>query len=144
VLTPPTALSFSVSKVGCVLAGCCYGRPTDGWWGVALEHMHTRTVETTVPVRFLEMGAAAAMGALALLLLTRPRPRWRLREGTIFAAFLTAAALARFGFGFLRGGYEIRMGSLDAVQWGGLVLGLLGAGLLGFLLATRKRSEAGS
>lgn len=140
ILTPTTALCFAVSKAGCLLAGCCYGRPTDGWLQVTMRHLHTRAIEPTVPVRFLEMGLSAVIAAVALWALLRPPAGWRLRDGTIFAAFALVAALARFASGFLRGDYEVTLGSLHAVQWGALVLAMASGASLAFLIATRSRT----
>jgi phosphatidylglycerol:prolipoprotein diacylglycerol transferase len=140
VLVPPTALGFAVSKVGCLLAGCCYGRPWDSPLAVTIAHMHTRALESTVPVRLLEMGFSLVLAGLALWALLAPRPGLRLRDGSIFAAYLAAASLARFLFGFLRGGYEIAIGGLHAVQWGALVLAGAGAAALVALFVTRDRS----
>ena len=33
-LMPSVALAQGFGRIGCFLAGCCYGRPTDAWWGV--------------------------------------------------------------------------------------------------------------
>ncbi|MCC7440559.1 MAG: prolipoprotein diacylglyceryl transferase [Bdellovibrionales bacterium] len=34
-ITPPSAFLIAFFKIGCLLAGCCYGRPTqDAWWAV--------------------------------------------------------------------------------------------------------------
>ena len=137
VLTAPTALGFAVSKAGCVLAGCCYGRPTDGWLHVTMPHLHTSAIERTVPVRFLEMGLSAALAALALRALLRARGP-RLRDGTIFSAYVLVASLARFASGYLRGDYEIVLGPLHAVQWGALALAIAAGASLAALIATRR------
>jgi phosphatidylglycerol:prolipoprotein diacylglycerol transferase len=140
-LSPVTAVVFALSKVGCVLAGCCYGRPTGAPWGFEIAHMHLAGIERTVPVRFIEMGISLAIGAVALVLLLRAPTRWRLRDGTIYAFFLAASSVARFLAGFLRGGYEVRLGPLDAVQWGSLGLAVAGTALGAALLATRGPSR---
>ena len=36
VLTPALALSHAFGRLGCLGAGCCYGRPTGSWFGVRL------------------------------------------------------------------------------------------------------------
>jgi phosphatidylglycerol:prolipoprotein diacylglycerol transferase len=140
VLAAPTALGFTASKAGCILAGCCYGRPTDGWLHVTMSHLHTSAIEPTVPVRFLEMGVGLVLAALALLLLERPPAALRLRDGTIFAGFALLASLARFGSGYLRGDYEVVLGPLHAVQWGALAIAAIAGGSLAFLVATRVRA----
>jgi hypothetical protein len=102
-----------------------------------MPHLHTKAIEPTVPVRFLEMGLAAALAALGLWALLRPPAR--LRDGTIFAFTVLVLSLARFASGHLRGDYEVALGPLHAVQWGALVLAAASAAAIAILIATRRR-----
>jgi len=38
---PALALGQAVGRMGCFMAGCCYGRPTDLPWGIVFSHPHT-------------------------------------------------------------------------------------------------------
>ena len=38
---PALALGQAVGRIGCFMAGCCYGRPTDLPWGIIFSHPHT-------------------------------------------------------------------------------------------------------
>ncbi len=33
-LAVPLAIGYSITRIGCLLAGCCYGKITHGWWGI--------------------------------------------------------------------------------------------------------------
>jgi phosphatidylglycerol:prolipoprotein diacylglycerol transferase len=35
---PALALGQGLGRIGCFMAGCCYGKPTDAWWGVVFTH----------------------------------------------------------------------------------------------------------
>ncbi|MGD2125838.1 MAG: prolipoprotein diacylglyceryl transferase [Desulfobacteraceae bacterium] len=35
---PGLALGQGLGRIGCFMAGCCYGKPTDVWWGVVFSH----------------------------------------------------------------------------------------------------------
>ena len=35
---PALALGQGLGRIGCFMAGCCYGKPTDSWWGVVFTH----------------------------------------------------------------------------------------------------------
>lgn len=35
---PGLALGQGIGRIGCYMAGCCYGRPTDAVWGVVFRH----------------------------------------------------------------------------------------------------------
>ena len=47
-------LGHSIGRVGCFMAGCCYGRPTDSWIGVSFidpatgEHMAEKVIPTNL------------------------------------------------------------------------------------------------
>jgi phosphatidylglycerol:prolipoprotein diacylglycerol transferase len=36
--SPGVALGQSIGRIGCFMAGCCYGKPTDLPWGVVFTH----------------------------------------------------------------------------------------------------------
>lgn len=36
--SPAVALGQSIGRIGCFMAGCCYGKPTDLKWGVIFSH----------------------------------------------------------------------------------------------------------
>jgi phosphatidylglycerol---prolipoprotein diacylglyceryl transferase len=37
VMCPPLVIAHAFGRLGCLGAGCCYGRPTDSWWGIRLH-----------------------------------------------------------------------------------------------------------
>lgn len=39
IIAPFVALGYSIVRVGCFLAGCCYGKPTDLPWGVVFPFL---------------------------------------------------------------------------------------------------------
>lgn len=84
------------TRVGCLLNGCCSGRPTDGRLGVRLPD-HAGRWERRYPVALLEMASSALLltGAFAILDLGAPR-------GTIFGYGLAGYACARVALDRLR------------------------------------------
>lgn len=40
------AIAHCVGRLGCLFAGCCYGRPTDAWYGIYLPAVGERVVPT--------------------------------------------------------------------------------------------------
>ena len=120
VLAPVTAFAFAASKVGCLLAGCC---------GAA---------DPRVPLQVIEMAIAIALGVAALAAIFRAPASWRLRDGTVYAAWMLASSVARFATGFARGGYEVRLGPLHAVQWGAAAIAIASVAALAWLVASRR------
>ncbi len=88
VLVPAGLLSLAIGRLGCFLAGCCYGRPASLPWAVVFPALG--------PPSRHPLQLYSAMGDL-LVLLTLPR-RARV-PGTI-------ARHGCFGFGVLRAGLE--------------------------------------
>lgn len=77
------------TRIGCLLNGCCSGRPTDSWLGLNLPN--ERGVWTRrIPTQCLE-------AALALILLAGAAAAWRFAPfpGAVFLAVMGAYALGR-------------------------------------------------
>lgn len=91
-------LGHAIGRLGCLAAGCCYGRHTDLPWGVALAGDPSRH-----PTQIYESLANAAIAAVVLRAgLPRVQDgRWR--RGAAFLLYVALYAAARFGVEFLRG-----------------------------------------
>lgn len=55
-MLPALVLGHAIGRIGCFLAGCCFGRPTDHFWGIYL-HDHYRH-----PTQLIEALALFMMG----------------------------------------------------------------------------------
>ncbi|HEY3359881.1 MAG TPA: prolipoprotein diacylglyceryl transferase family protein [Polyangia bacterium] len=98
-VAPAVPVGQALGRVGCLLAGCCHGRPAEGAWAEPFGGRH--------PVQLYEAAGLLALAA-GLLLLERRRPR----PFTVALAYLAGYAVLRFGLELLRG---------DAIR--GFVLG---------------------
>lgn len=98
-LVPALALGHGIGRIGCFLAGCCYGKPTDLFWGIYL-HDHYRH-----PTQLIE-----AIGLLVLglfLFYSKKSPK------ILFGIYLLSYGVLRFFVETLRG-------DLVRGQWGPL------------------------
>lgn len=125
IAAPSLALGHGIGRIGCFLAGCCYGRPVGeglGFLGVSFPHVHKESGETflsfawrdhldaglispdaagSLPVYPTQLFESAAnfliFGTLLFL--------WRKRafSGQIFVFYLLFYGAARFLIEFLRG-----------------------------------------
>jgi phosphatidylglycerol:prolipoprotein diacylglycerol transferase len=86
---------LAVAKTGCLLHGCCYGRPTEAWFGLNLPDHHG-VWRRRIPTQLLE-GA----WSLALLALLVPLGA-SLRPGMLFCLAVAGYAAPRFIFQSLR------------------------------------------
>ena len=126
--------ALAVARVGCLVAGCCFGTPTDGWWGVTYAggsfahgfHLAHGIVPAgaalphavhAVPL----YDVAFALVGLALL----PALSRRLRAaGSLCWTTVGAYAVFRFAQDFVREG-ELAVAGLTRIQW--LALGATAA-----------------
>jgi phosphatidylglycerol:prolipoprotein diacylglycerol transferase len=85
------------ARVGCLLNGCCAGRPTESRFGLILPDSRGVRVRR-VPTQILEAGTAAGLLLVDLLVLGSHRAP----PGFVFAGSLGTYALARLFFQPLR------------------------------------------
>jgi len=103
---PMLALTLATVRIGCLSAGCCYGKPTDAWPGMVLPDIHGVWVNR-YPTRIISMIANIL---IALLLLGFERytrrhlhkPRGWPFPGLLFLLYLELYAIQRFFFEFWR------------------------------------------
>ena len=129
-----TGLTFALVRAGCFLAGCDYGMPTAGVWGVrfppgslaAIDHLRRGFVPPgapSLPVHPTQL-YEAALGLCAALAAAVPIARGR-RDGTAFATFLSIYAAGRFAIELLRG--DLDRGAalgLSTAQWVSLAIAI--------------------
>ncbi len=138
-------LFLAFGRIGCLMAGCCHGRP--GWWGVCYREEHAAAGFTPhylgirlIPIQALEslwVSATVATGS-ALVLAGSP-------PGAALAWCLVTYSAGRFAFEFWRGDPErpYWLGFSEA-QWTsvGLVWCVAGAELLSPGLAEMRALRA--
>jgi phosphatidylglycerol:prolipoprotein diacylglycerol transferase len=107
----PLGLGFG--RLGCLMAGCCFGAPSDAPWAIAFpwrsaasdeqfrDHLLASPKMWSLPVHPTQLYESAASLAIAAtcLLWVHGRKRY---DGQVFAAFLALYAVARFLLEFLR------------------------------------------
>jgi len=101
VLAPAVMLGIGITRLGCFLSGCCFGKPTDLPWGVHFPA--TCLASTTFGGLALHpsqlYASLIAFAAFAFLLLAERRP---VPPGTTFGRFLVIYGVARFLLEFTR------------------------------------------
>lgn len=122
-------------RIGCFLAGCCFGTPTNAPWAVWYTHPATLAPRDCWIHPAQLYSAALFFGLFGLLYLLRKRP---LRAGSIGLIYLIGASSERFVIDFWRGD-QIAAPLFSVNQWVALVLGL-GALILLIYRTTRHGS----
>lgn len=111
-MSPVGAVNHFFGRLGCLAAGCCYGRPTESAIGVefpsssiafqTLKHVHPQLVVDNhtvalIPTQLIEaLFELGLAGVLTVLLLRKLRP------GAVFGFYASGYAAFRFGIEFFR------------------------------------------
>ena len=136
-LVPAVPLFHAFGRVGCFLAGCCYGIPAPaGWWGVTFSQaLLAPNGVALVPVQLYE-----AAGCLLLFLLLDRLARRGWSGGQLLPVYLSLYGAFRFLLEFLRGeGARGFWGPLSTSQW--VALATLAAALPVLLWQQSKRNH---
>ncbi|MGE0404804.1 MAG: prolipoprotein diacylglyceryl transferase [Candidatus Korobacteraceae bacterium] len=134
---PGLALGHAIGRIGCFAAGCCFGRPTDSWWGVVFHSPIANQVSGTPlnvalhPTQLLE--AAVELANFFLLAWMVPRKKF---EGQVIGSYLFLYGIARFFMEFLRGDPD--RGSVFGGAMSGTQLISIGMVILGGILWMRR------
>ncbi|MCE2515515.1 MAG: prolipoprotein diacylglyceryl transferase [Acidobacteria bacterium] len=142
---PGIALGQAVGRLGCLLAGCCYGRPTDLPWGITFTNtLAAANVGTPLdislhPTQLYE--SAATLGILGALLLLERRGGGF--AGRTFWTYLLLYPIARFVIELYRGDPRgMAFGLLPTSQFVSLILVPLSAVMLVVLWRRHREAQA--
>ncbi|MEI7482293.1 MAG: prolipoprotein diacylglyceryl transferase [Elusimicrobiota bacterium] len=102
---PALALAHGFGRIGCFMAGCCYGRPSPGSFGVAFTDPLSEIPQAYLgvplyPTQLIEAAGNFFIFGGIVWLSRRERP---LPGGVILAAYMLAYSILRFLVEFLRG-----------------------------------------
>jgi phosphatidylglycerol:prolipoprotein diacylglycerol transferase len=136
----PIGLAFG--RMGCLLAGCCFGVRNDGPLGLIFPPgspasesqfklgLIASTRVESLPVLPAQLGESIASLAIAAfcLLVVHPRKRY---DGHVFVVFVVLYAVARFLLEFFRADDRGGILALSTSQWVGVVL-VVAAGVFHF------------
>jgi phosphatidylglycerol:prolipoprotein diacylglycerol transferase len=136
-LAPSFALGHAFGRIGCFMTGCCYGRACDLPWAVQFPESHSTHPIHVHPTQIYESLLNLALyGILAWLF------RNRKFNGQVFACYLMAYAVVRFGMEFLRDDGRGRLWFDTLTSGQGISLILLTGGVVVWrLLTDRERLE---
>lgn len=125
---PSVALGFAITRIGCFLSGCCYGRPTNLPWGVTFPPFSPAGLAFgQTPLHPAQL--YSSLGNLVLfvaLLALRRRQRF---DGFLFLSWAALYAVLRFVLEIFRADPRVALG-LTMAQLANLVIAPLALALL--------------
>jgi phosphatidylglycerol:prolipoprotein diacylglycerol transferase len=127
-ISPSLMVGLGFGRIGCFLAGCCFGSPCALPWAVRYPHTHLTHGMLVHPTPLYESIGAFALAGLTLWLENRfPQNHRGLASGIL----LTGYGILRFSLEYLRGD-KLMVATLSASQWmsiAGILAGLLFLGV---------------
>ena len=135
VFAPGIALGHVTGRLGCLAAGCCYGRPADVPWAVTFTSpLAAANVGTPlgIPLHPTQLYEAGASLVILLFLLATER-RGRPFAGRTFWSYMLLYAVSRFIVEFYRGDPRGEVLGLPTSQFIALVLAPLSVAMLVYL-----------
>lgn len=89
---PALSLGQAVGRIGCFMAGCCYGKPTELPWGAVFTHPHSLAPPGVALHPTQLYSALAGFAIFAVLLFLYNRRRF---QGQVFVWYLILHSNAR-------------------------------------------------
>jgi phosphatidylglycerol:prolipoprotein diacylglycerol transferase len=124
ILAPSIALGHAFGRLGCLMNGCCYGRPTSVPWAIHFPSGHETGGAGVHPTQIYE--SALNLGLYLALAWLYRRKRF---DGEVFATYLVSYAVLRSFVELFRGDYiDYVSGFLTPAHFvsaGILIVGLL-------------------
>ncbi len=109
---PAIALGYSITRIGCFLSGCCYGRATSLPWGMHFpDNPICESGNAIHPTQLYESGASFIIFAVIWSIRKRPFP-----SSSLFYIYLILAGVERFLVEFVRATEKVALG-LSAAQF---------------------------
>ena len=130
---PGIAFGHSLGRLGCLAAGCCYGKPTDVKWGIVFTNPVAEKLTGTPlhvrlhPTQIYEWAAEFAIFLVLVWLYKR-----RTRYGQVAGTYLFLFGIARFIIEFWRGDPDrgsVFGGAISGTQLISILLVILGGAL---------------
>ena len=135
---PSVALAQGFGRIGCFLAGCCYGRETDGSWGIVFhDSPFAPNGVHLVPTQLI-----SSAGDFLICFILCMYARKSKKKGSVGALWLILYSVGRFAIEFLRNDPRGNVGILSTSQF--IAIFMFVAGIAIFAMANRGKETAAS
>lgn len=132
---PSVALAQCFGRLGCFMAGCCYGRETDAWYGVVFANSPFAPHDVAVIPTQLISSALNLLNFAALCLFAR-----KAKRGQVAALYLLNYSVGRFFIEYLRNDPRGNVGFLSTSQFISLFVFVIGVIMM--VVCSKKRTKA--
>lgn len=112
-ITPAVAIAQGFGRIGCFLAGCCYGRETETFLGITFTN--SNFAPNNIKLLPTQLFSSAGMFLIGLYLLHYAKKERG--QGQIGSLYLILYSLGRFIIEFFRNDYRGEVGILSTSQF---------------------------
>lgn len=136
---PSVALAQGFGRLGCYLAGCCYGKETEsGFHIIFRSSAYAPNNVPLVPTQLISSGLDFLHYALLLYF----AKKWKRGDGQVAGLYLVCYSVGRFLLEFFRGDLERgNVGALSTSQFIAIFMFLFGGVLLFWFGRRKQRTE---
>ena len=135
-IMPSVSIAQGFGRIGCFLAGCCYGAATDSPIGVVFPEGSLAPAGVKLwPTQLMMSAGNFIIAGILILASTKLKKR-----GQIGSLYLILYAIGRFGIEFLRNDHRGAVGVFSTSQFISLFIVVIGIGL--FIWRTMSNDEA--
>ncbi len=135
---PEIAIAQGFGRIGCFLAGCCYGAKTDSFCGVIFPEGSMAPAGVKLLPTQLFMSAGDFLIALVLILYARKNKV----DGNIGAGYLILYGVGRFVIEFFRNDARGSVGALSTSQFISIFIVAIGIGLFIRNIMNARKGQA--
>lgn len=136
IILTSVALAQGFGRIGCFLAGCCYGMETDGPLCVVFSHSDfAPNGVPLIPTQLISSGLDFLHFAV-LVLIARRKPA----AGVVTACYLIFYSIGRFGIEFFRG--DLARGSIGPLSTSQFISIFMAIAGIIFLMIARRGDKA--
>lgn len=133
---PAVSLAQGFGRIGCLFAGCCYGRETDAWYGIVFHNSkQAPNGVKLIPTQIISSGADLILCGILLLYAKKER-----ENGRVASLYLMLYGVGRFFIEFLRDDYRGSVGILSTSQF--ISIAALAAGIALYALAPKLQHRS--
>ena len=131
---PSVALAQGFGRIGCFMAGCCYGRPTDSPIGIAFTHSnYAPNGVKLIPTQLISSGLDFLNMFVLIFIASKTK-----KKGVVAAFYIIFYTIGRFFVEMLRDDGRGSIGIFSTSQFFSIVLIVPGIILLIFSLKSKK------
>lgn len=132
IVMPEIAIAQGFGRIGCFLAGCCYGRETDAWYGVVFP-TDGHFAPGGVPLIPTQLISSAGDFLIAIILIiVAIKLKNRLQSGNIGELYMILYGIGRFIIEFLRNDYRGEIGFMSNIAFISIFIILFGIVMFAF------------